>query len=304
MRAAVFAIAVGLMTLMVQAAASQPPSPSAAKVSQPKQQQGAAQGGETKPDQRGTDSTPLVVKLVGGDPTTETAEKYAQPQDKKSTTDWWTIIFGALSTIATVVIAVFTYYLYDSTNKLWNASQQQGDDTRRSLAIAERSATTAERSLEISQESADSTKAMVKTMKDTAQRELRAYIGIVDTTVINDGIKVTFKNGGETPAYKVRTGGRIVIGPQLTAKVIMDSFSKVWEMQNASGGIAWKGLETAFIIKFTNLEQLKTEISQTYGVIRYEDVFGGKQHLCYQISLCYQDGEWVFVTALQGNEAS
>ena len=86
--------------------------------------------------------------------------------------DWNAIIVA----FATIAIAGFTYTLWRSTDRLWNAGERQ-----------------------------------IKLSADTAQRQLRAYIAITECRYATAGdrwiVCGRFKNVGQTPAFDIRIRG-------------------------------------------------------------------------------------------------
>lgn len=106
-----------------------------------------------------------------------------------------------LTVVATAAIAWFTLALRRSTEKLWKAGEKQSEIA----AIAANAA----------KESAEATRDSVATMKETAERQLRAYLIVVGPSSctpfnppgaapnVKFEIRVVLKNTGQTPAYEV-----------------------------------------------------------------------------------------------------
>lgn len=99
--------------------------------------------------------------------------------------------------LSTLAIAGFTGTLWRATTGLLAAAESQKNDMRESLMIAAKSAETARQTVE--------------TMKDTAERQLRAYVSITSNGVDVStrqvglyGIKINIRNRGNTPAMNVR----------------------------------------------------------------------------------------------------
>lgn len=126
--------------------------------------------------------------------------------------DWLVSIPGWIEThsdfviaAATGAIALFTWTLYRATRKLWKVSQEQSKDMKTSLAIA--------------RESADAATNTVNIMKDTAEKQLRAYLSVrIDhvfcfSDEIIAQIRFIMLNHGQTPAYNVTQTALIEILP-------------------------------------------------------------------------------------------
>lgn len=127
----------------------------------------AAPNKNAPPDQRGTEQSPLVVKILPSPssdiPTNDTAnEKHNDaPQGWWNREEWWS------EHIVEIILAVATVLLWIATRDL------------------------------------------VRGAEKTAERQLRAYIGIKEGHMaIKDGNKlsgiIVMKNSGQTPAYNVK----------------------------------------------------------------------------------------------------
>jgi hypothetical protein len=127
---------------------------------------------------------------------------------------------AAFTALATVAIAAFTLTLKWSTDKLWGAGERQ-------LTHAETQAATAEaankvqsdqineqigvlrQSADAAMQSGIATRDLVRTTRENAQLELRAYIGIEWVRISSNDwgntfwVEVQIKNTGETPAFRV-----------------------------------------------------------------------------------------------------
>jgi hypothetical protein len=179
-----------LIVSEVVQAQSQPPSPRPPNSSQPPQSKSKGSKQQTANDLRGTEQSPLVIKVL---PTPKTKEESAQDRNdhnEKAATDWWLVRFnGAL------VVVVFLQWIWMVRQEKW---------MRKNIEIAQKAADAAKESAEVAQTT-------VKTMEDTAERQLRAYIhvgGGKDKGPILDApdgpeVWLLLKNTGQTPAYKV-----------------------------------------------------------------------------------------------------
>jgi hypothetical protein len=95
---------------------------------------------------------------------------------------------------STIAIAAFTYTLWRATTGLFIMAQRQSDDMRESLDIAK--------------QSADAATKTVDTMKDTASKELRAYVAPAAASIeVLPGrvlAKIEIRNTGKTMAKETR----------------------------------------------------------------------------------------------------
>ena len=105
-------------------ALSQPPSPSTGKHTRHEQPHASQPAQSASPDQRGTEHSPLVVKVIPP----ESAGSHAQEQpDKRDAAphEDRTLEIAAIvvTATATVVLAIFTVLLSVSTNRLWREAK-------------------------------------------------------------------------------------------------------------------------------------------------------------------------------------
>jgi hypothetical protein len=144
-----------------------PPSPTEPD----RQTQTQTKGDQKKPsdDNRGTEQSPLVVKIIGTEPKAQngTADNSESHQEKSP--DWWTI--GA--TLALVCVGLLQFVAF--------------------IVQARRLGQT------------------INIMKDTAERQLRAYVGLKGVVTIANVaqgqkpiVTAPVGNFGQTPAYKVK----------------------------------------------------------------------------------------------------
>jgi hypothetical protein len=127
----------------------------------------------------------------------------------------------AIETISTFLVAVFTYTLWRSTDKLGDMSVEQGAAMEKSIRESARAATAIEaiaKHFEISSKAAADS---VLTMKERTGQQLRAYLtigagfAVFQETAKNlrFAIHPQLLNSGQTPAHKVRYWARAAILP-------------------------------------------------------------------------------------------
>jgi hypothetical protein len=103
---------------------------------------------------------------------------------------------AAVAALAGIAVAVFTWTLWQSTEKLWAEAREQRRDARRGTYAALVAARAA--------------RASVTHAKESAAAELRAYLTVDEGKLFNVGTDepwyavVKIRNGGSTPAKKVR----------------------------------------------------------------------------------------------------
>jgi len=171
-----------LYFLLVGVASSQEPSPTPYIVSQAKQPESPRAQEPPKGDQRGTEQSPLVVKIQPPNTQVE-SEEARQEHDNKAAYDWdtvllsfLTVVVGGLTFVAIVVQAFF----------LWRA-----------VRVSERAANAAQQSANAAQQSATS-----------IINQFRAYVSIGRATYIAElnkrsYIVIDVSNTGQTPAYEL-----------------------------------------------------------------------------------------------------
>jgi hypothetical protein len=167
-----------------------------------------------------------------------------------------------IEAIGAAITAIFTVVLAIATIKLWSSTVN--------AALAAKN-------------SADAANAAVALAKDTAEKQLRAYVGIdkprvLGMTVGNKPIVlVTVKNCGQTPAYNVRGWHKYIFGP-----VPLD----LEFPEGRSGGVTT--LHAGQTVEFRSempvlTEELLTAFGTSgdqgialwvYGKISYDDAFG------------------------------
>jgi len=175
----------------------------------------------------------------------------------------------AITALATIAIAWFTWTLRRSTDKLWDASDQQ-------LRLSE----------------------------TTAERQLRAYVFVSSakvTYVTDDGggipeAHVFIKNSGQTPAYKVQNVSGFAfdkwpVPANLNLIVTDQEFSAAAKtMTNLASGSCETSIISSKLDKPLPGED-RAALSRgeivifVYGEIRYIDAFGKKRWTKYRLMM-------------------
>ena len=192
----------------------------------------------------------------------------------------WIAIF-----VATGVIAFYTWQLRISTEKLWDAGERQ-----------------------------------LFHIKESNQRELRAYLGVIDINFNKETqvASAVIKNFGKTPAYEVIQYITCVLteplnsgeSPEIDLTEILDKGSRnnIWPgdttnihspLLNKSGEI----LEKLQISDWKIITAGKRMIYLT-GKVRYSDVFGSEWITEYRHMLGGEIGITAFAACREGNKAT
>lgn len=185
-------------------AQSKPPSPRSGKHVQQHGASAGAAASQSTPEQRGTPSAPLFVQsLPAADSASDAAHKEYEQHEKPA--------LDRRLTVATELLAVFTFCLFVFTAALWwvtyrlskearNSAARQAGEMERSLAIAKLSA-------DASVKSALAAEVMAGSIEKTAMRQLRAYVWKETASYFleeNAVVECALRNSGQTPAMRVR----------------------------------------------------------------------------------------------------
>lgn len=126
---------------------------------------------------------------------------------------------GAISSISTVFVALFTYTIWHATTRLWRSSQRHANNLEASIVEAGRSATAMERVSETLADPAASAAENTRLVREMTERQshiaalrLRGYLSIQFVGVVPQDNQTGYRfeprvfilNTGHTPAYKVR----------------------------------------------------------------------------------------------------
>jgi hypothetical protein len=156
------------------------------------------------------------------------------------------------------------------------------------LSTINRQAEIAERQEGQMAQAGQQTERIISQMKDTAQRQLRAYMG-VSKIFLNLAIptipqgSVEVKNFGQTPAYKVRQW----IGITMGRYPLTSPLQKSPHIQ-ASVAVVSPGVSHASVVSLKKavpenvvIGTLETTV-YVYGEVIYEDAFGEERHTEYR----------------------
>jgi hypothetical protein len=206
--------------LLPSLAQSQEPSPSAFLTSKNEQEHSSYTANKTNTYNRGSQQNPIFIKELPSEPTASERDAEAKEREQKASNERRTVNSTIVVAIFTAVLAIITGFLAKYTFKLWHATVDLSKDAKET---ADRQAKEMEDSLYIANRSASALERTVRTMKENANQELRAYVfPIIDKdTMSRDSFdrlfwykNVTFitKNFGKTPAYDVASSLWICLG--------------------------------------------------------------------------------------------
>jgi len=163
-----------------------------------------------------------------------------------------------------------------------------------------------------------STGELVGDAKDTAKRQLRAYVFPINTILTRVAIDqipefhVTIKNSGQTPAYRVMHDARVVYGPYPLDPTQMPLlFGEIERLSKVNLGPGISLNKYAYGITVTaeiwnELQDHKTAY-YAYGEIRFDDAFGEHRWIKYLVMVGGQLGiraDGFMGNCSDGNETS
>jgi hypothetical protein len=235
---------------------------------------------------------------------------------------------GAITAIATLVIAWFTRTLWRSTNALWTAARDQGGATERSITEAAKAATAMQGvadSMKINAEqivlAVQTNKTVAEQQKRYAETQLRAYLSVaVGGATFQERDKnwkfagrPAIQNTGSTFARKVTWGiAAKIVETKLVGEGLFD-FSAV-KLKTEEGGIVaphnsvtMNGMVEEFVPD-GEVDAIKTgdpRVLCVWGIVHYEDVFGVPHWVRFGQALTWSANGQIWGTFLKGqNEAS
>jgi hypothetical protein len=185
---------------------------------------------------------------------------------------------------------------------------------RKSLDETKLAALAAKEAADAAKGQAETAQGTLKAMQDIAKRQLRAYVSVTGIKILFPGgewqpnIRVTFKNGGQTPAYGVQNrfgcGYGIVGDP---------SFSDFQESARYSDLGLDQDVTTTSLILQAIWNPFKEALAAraikffVFGEINYRDAFGDLHFTRYRFELS-PDAEGIkedaFVFCPEGNESN
>jgi hypothetical protein len=210
---------VAIVAFLASVAWSQTPAPPLPKSNTQHQPPAANIQNATSNDQRGTDSSPIVVKVL---PSAQADQEAPQGKNKSTNqpTDWWmfgaTMIIAIIGAIQTRVFWVQAERLKQTIEKMDEISAKQTEDIQKSLAESTRGAGAMESIAKSMASNIESVRQSVAINREMAERQKlvtelqsRAYLyAAFNTATFQDAhhvfeVQVVLSNRGNTPAYDV-----------------------------------------------------------------------------------------------------
>jgi len=263
-----------LICLVAVPAYSNPPLPTPSKPSNPPQESSPKREQEAEKYVRGTKEFPLSVELINTEKSKEETEREAKREEDKSFHEYWLNILTGILATSTAALAIITGFLVSYTKKLWGA-----------------------------------TKSLMEGAKDTAERQLRAYMGIESASatfsVSSLIVHVAIKNSGQTPAYKIRVWNKLCVFDPANAPVFLKGDST----DNYS--MLGAGVPLVLTADLRDLQKPDmvsigdgTRPTYIWGEIAYRDVFKIERNTTFRLSIRRKPGgEWYLRPTDDGNEA-
>jgi Sec-independent protein translocase protein TatA len=280
-----------LFLLLLIFAASQGPSPAPTKAGGVRQQDSRASSQATNSDQRGTEQSPLVIKLLPTERTKQESEEDAQDRHEKASSDWWIVcLTGVLALVAFLQLLVFGYQA-KKLRETVESAKDQSSAMERHISEAARSAAAMEgvaKSLEITAEASRQAAIASQQSITNLRQQMRAWL----TVIIGNGIpqqrdkNLRFEasplifNSGLTPARNVRH--RIKSG--IFSIPLPDNFDQSVTAEKEAGGNLIGAHQSAQMpsviddyVPDGEVEDIKAARGRgvyAWGIVTYEDVFG------------------------------
>jgi hypothetical protein len=250
------------------AAQTKPPAPGSSKPEKPSQGQPARRDQPVTRDERGTDASPISVKIVPAPKTQIEAAQEKAERDAKAASDQWLVyLTGGLVFVGVVQVFVFSIQAY------W---------LRQTIDV----------------------------MRDTATRQLRAYVSVPKSRLLNltgPGLAqshVIIRNAGQTPAYNLRHVGGLALGP-IPPNVGADEFRGPTTVAVLAPGDQVEQITAAGReLTDDDRNELRSGAKSihVYGDIRYKDAFGHERFTRYRLMSVHLNA--ALIVCDDGNESN
>jgi len=168
-------------------------------------------------DQRGTEQSPVVVKVLTTPKTKEEAAEEQQKESGQSSADWWmvrlTAIIAAIGILQTIVFGRQAQRLKETIEKMDEIAGGQTSDMQASIQQATRGASAMERVANAMVSQVENYGNLAKMQREFWQRQMRAYVSVTvgGATFQERAKNLKFAgspkiiNDGMTPAHNVRS---------------------------------------------------------------------------------------------------
>jgi hypothetical protein len=271
-----------IVMLLLIITALQGPAPTPSKVGKPEQQQASPCQQASCTDLRGTAQSPLIVKGLPAEKTKQETADAAADRDNKAANDRHVIYMtGALTLISFLQLLVYGY---------------QAKKLRETVESAKEQSKAMERHIGEASRSAKAMEDVVSVINFGNQAALRAYLTVIIGSAVHqekrgeglDDLRFEAKpivvNTGNTPARNVSLRKSAAILPI----PILEDF-KFPLPEEETPDVGWVGAHQSSgmdeivqdFVPWENVADVKKGTSEAlcvWGIITYEDIFGGKHY--------------------------
>jgi hypothetical protein len=176
---------------------SKPPTPSQPIVNEPPKAVTQTNQQPATTDQRGTDQTPFIVKILEPQKAETETARDQEERDNKSSSDWWLVkLTAVLAATGILQFFVFGYQalqLRRTVTAMKEAGKTQSDDMKKSIVALETAA-------KASKKSADTMNAAERAYVFVAVKMPNENIQHSEGGTIQTRFPVKYRNQGKTPA--------------------------------------------------------------------------------------------------------
>ena len=202
-----WARAAGFITIFTSAivcsflwALSNPPTPSSRPSAEQNHASAHTEQQPSDSNQRGTKAVPLAVEIVSPKEGTPEAERQEEDRREKAANERGLVV-------ATWILAVVTGLLFPAAATQAGLFVWQLNYMRKGMDDAAMAAKAAKEAADTAKIQAGVARDTLSIMKDTAERQMRAYVTYSDGQISFSGgsyaTSVKVKNSGQTPAYNL-----------------------------------------------------------------------------------------------------
>jgi hypothetical protein len=221
--------------------------------------------------------------------------------------------------LVTGALALYTARLFHATKKLAEDARETSD---RQHAQTEASLLIARQSADAAKDGAEATHASVAQMKDTAERQLRAYLTRTSGPTAcrevpgrdpgpEQGHRFEFilgiKNCGATPAYRVVS----VSACEIALRQQPPSHDVLWPHPRPSNASLGPGQQMSMVILSESITRSQVQQVKNgadfrlfvFGIVTYEDTFGHRRTLKFREEVEWRHGDLRLYPTDGGNES-
>jgi hypothetical protein len=269
---------------------------------------------QSNDDLRGTDQSPISVRVLPTPKTDEETSQEKKNRDDLSSANWWMVrLTGAIGFIGLLQLFVFglqAFQLRQTIRKMDEIATGQAKDMRASISEANRAAAAMEgvaKSLELTtiatEHSVSISREIADTQKLVTELSGRAYLSAAfQTAIYQDAdhifeVQTTIANRGNTPAYNVTFRATVDVVPF----PIPDDFDFPLPASTAGGSVSFiapgltkfitRGL--AYRVPDNDIDAIKhgapPRCLLMWGMVNYEDAFKQDRFLKFAFIVSWVD---------------